>query len=232
MKISLKKFVEAQAASGLLLAIVTLFALSVANSPLSSQYLELFETKVAGWSLLHWINDGLMTIFFFVVGMEIKKELVAGELSSRAKAALPFAGAIGGMIVPALIYSYFNFGKQTMSGWAVPMATDIAFAMGVINLLGQRVSSTAKVFLLALAIVDDLGAISVIALFYTEKVKMLGLVGAAFCFFNDLFFSKNESQIIFHLHCYGDLSLVSHFVFGCSCHYCWCGYWAFNTTHF
>lgn len=173
----MKKFIKTESASGVILALITLVAFALANSSLSESYFKLLETKLLGWTILHWINDGLMTIFFFVVGMEIKKELIAGELSSYSKAALPFAGAVGGMVVPALIYYYFNFNKDTLSGWAIPMATDIAFAMGVIALLGHRVSSSAKIFLLALAIVDDLGAVSVIAFFYTEKISLMGLTG-------------------------------------------------------
>lgn len=181
MKFSMKKFIKTESASGVILALITLVALALANSALGENYFKILETKLIGWSVLHWINDGLMTIFFFVVGMEIKKELVSGELSSYSKAALPFAGAVGGMVVPALIYYYFNVNKDTLSGWAIPMATDIAFAMGVISLLGNRVSSSAKIFLLALAIVDDLGAVSIIAFFYTEKIKIIGLLGAALC---------------------------------------------------
>jgi NhaA family Na+:H+ antiporter len=131
-------------------------------------------------SLHHWINDGLMTVFFFVVGLEIKRELMVGELANPRQAALPIAGALGGMIFPALIYMIFNFSTEGKSGWGIPMATDIAFALGAITLMGKRVPLALKVFLVALAIVDDLGAVLVIALFYTSNISWLMLgAGAA-----------------------------------------------------
>ena len=188
----LQKFAHLESSSGILLIIATLVAMTWANSPWAESYLHLQHLDVGlsigsfaiSKTLHHWVNDGLMVIFFFVVGMEIKRELVVGELSSPKKAALPIFAAIGGMIVPAAFYAFFNAtDPNTSHGWAIPMATDIAFAVGVLVLLGKRVPVTLMVFLLALAIVDDLGAVIVIAAFYTETVvaQALGwaLVGLA-----------------------------------------------------
>ena len=177
------------AGAGLLLA-ATAFALVWANSPLAPSYHALFQTPFgvsAGpleikKSLLHWINDGLMGFFFFVVGLEIKREVLAGHLRSRRRAALPIAGALGGMVVPALLYLALNPTAATARGWGVPMATDIAFALGALAVLGERVSVGLKVFLTALAIVDDIGAIIVIAVFYTEGVALVSLIGGGALF--------------------------------------------------
>ena len=188
----LQKFAHMESSSGLMLIIATVIAMIWANSPWAESYLHLQHLDV-GFSvgnfeisktLHHWVNDGLMVIFFFVVGMEIKRELVVGELSTPKKAALPIFAAIGGMVVPAAFYAIFNATNPDHShGWAIPMATDIAFAVGVLVLLGKRVPMTLMIFLLALAIVDDLGAVIVIAAFYTETVvaQALGwaLVGLA-----------------------------------------------------
>ena len=178
-----------EASGGLLLMICTIVALIAANSPFAEDWFALWEVYLTAGAgpleiskPLHlWINDGLMAIFFFVVGLEIKREVLVGELSSLRKAALPMMGAIGGMVVPALLYLAFNAGTDAASGWGIPMATDIAFALGVLALLGSRAPLSLKVFLTALAIVDDLGAVLVIALFYTADVsaQMLGL-GAVF----------------------------------------------------
>jgi NhaA family Na+:H+ antiporter len=179
----LRQFFETEASSGMVLAAATVIALILANSPLEDSYAQFLHGKVLGLSVQHWINDGLMTIFFFVVGMEIKRELVTGELSSPRRAALPFAAAAGGMIAPALIYFFLNPEPPASRGWGIPMATDIAFAVGVLSLFGRRVPLSLRVFLLALAIVDDLGAVLVIALFYTNEISgpalgmgILGLV--------------------------------------------------------
>lgn len=158
-----------------------------ANSPLAATYFGLWDTKLAiGFeglsleeSLLHWINDGLMAIFFLLVGLEIKREILVGELASLRAAALPIFAAAGGMVVPALVYTAFNFGGPGSAGWGIPMATDIAFALGAISLLGSRVPVALKVFLVALAIVDDIGAVLVIALFYTADISFLALTGGA-----------------------------------------------------
>jgi NhaA family Na+:H+ antiporter len=171
-------FMKLETSSGIVLVICIVVAMVWANSPWSAAYEHLFHTpihlKIGNFELknsfLHWINDGLMVIFFFVIGLEIKRELVVGELSTPRKAALPIFAAAGGMIVPALIYIAFNLGGPGESGWGIPMATDIAFAVGILVLLGKRVPFPLKVFLLALAIVDDLGAVLVIAFFYTEKL--------------------------------------------------------------
>jgi Na+:H+ antiporter, NhaA family len=175
IRVPLEHFIHTESASGIILAVCTVIAMIIANSPFSIAYAEFFEFKVFGLSIHHLINDGLMTIFFFVVGMEIKKEMIAGELSTFRKAALPIAAALGGMIIPALIYLFFNFSTGASHGWAIPMATDIAFALGVLTLFGARVPLSLKVFLLALAIVDDLGAVVVIAFFYTDNIKLIGL---------------------------------------------------------
>jgi len=187
-----RDFLRIEAAGGLLLIVATIVALVWANSPWSHSYHELLETHISFHvgDVLHldepleaWINDALMAIFFFVVGLEIKRELVAGELRDPRAAALPAIAAIGGMVVPALIYISFTSGGVGADGWGIPMATDIAFAVGVVSLLGKRVPGAMKVFLLTLAIVDDIGAIAVIAIFYTEDLSTgwlliaLGLTG-------------------------------------------------------
>lgn len=182
-----REFVRLEASGGILLLGSAVTALILANSPLAETYFEIWEThlrigyggRVFDQSLLHWVNDGLMAVFFFVVGLEIKRELLAGELSSRRKASLPMFAAVGGMVVPAGIYAALNAGGEAASGWGVPMATDIAFALGVLMLLGDRVPTSLKVFLTALAIVDDLGAILVIALFYTGEVAWTWLGGGS-----------------------------------------------------
>lgn len=150
-----------------------------ANSPLHESYQTLIHLPILTMSLQHFINDGLMAIFFFVIGIEIKKEFLYGELSSKTKASLPIVAALGGMIIPALIYHHFNQNTQTHAGWGIPMATDIAFALGVLSLLEKKVPLSLKIFLLALAIVDDLGAILVIAVFYTAEVSQWALMLAA-----------------------------------------------------
>ena len=186
----LHRFLKAQTTSGILLLGVTAVALAWANSPWAKGYDDLWHLKLTfelgGFAIsetLHWwINDALMAAFFFLVGLEIKRELLVGELSSRDKAALPIAAAIGGMVVPAVLFTCFNFGGDGQRGWGVPMATDIAFAIGVLALLGDRVPLSAKVFLTALAIVDDIGASMVIALFYTSDLSWwsLAFAGAFF----------------------------------------------------
>ncbi len=183
----IRAFMRAEASGGILLIIAALAALIWANSPWSGSYTSLWETKLTigptafelSETLLHWVNDGLMAIFFFVVGLEIKREVLVGELSSLRKAAMPAAAALGGMIVPALIYVAITMGREGSSGWGIPMATDIAFALGVLALLGRRVPESLRVFLTALAIVDDLGAVLIIAIFYTSHVVWEALGAAA-----------------------------------------------------
>ncbi|VVO90958.1 Na(+)/H(+) antiporter NhaA [Pseudomonas fluorescens] len=169
----LARFLSSEAAGGLVLMAAALAALIVANSPLSERYFALLHTVWSGLSVAHWVNDGLMAIFFLMVGLEIKREVLAGGLSTWGQRALPGFGALGGMVVPALIYIAINWGNpETMGGWAIPAATDIAFALGVLSLLGKRVPISLKVFLAALAIIDDLGAVVIIAFFYTSGLSM------------------------------------------------------------
>src|ERR671939_1735646 len=173
-------FANKQSSGGILLIIATAVALIWANSPWGESYVALWHTKlmvgVGDFSiskdLTHWINDGLMAIFFLVVGLEIKREVLVGELSSLRGAALPVVAALGGAVVPALIYLTINAGSEGAAGWGIPMATDIAFALGVLALLGQRAPTALKVFLTALAIVDDIVAVLVIALFFTPEVSL------------------------------------------------------------
>lgn len=182
----LAEFLHVEAAGGILLLVATVAALVWANSPWRDAYDQLWHTEVAfrvgsyafGESLQHWVNDGLMAVFFFVVGLEIKRELVVGDLSQPRDAALPAIAAVGGMVVPAAIYLACNAGGAGSHGWGIPMATDIAFAVGVLALLGDRVPPAAKLLLLALAIVDDIGAILVIAVFYTDQLSLGWLVAA------------------------------------------------------
>jgi NhaA family Na+:H+ antiporter len=183
----IESFLKLESASGLLLMGVTAFTLVLANSPLYFLYQHIIELPIGlsfGENAFiktfhHWVNDGLMVIFFFVVGLEIKRELIQGELSTPQKAILPMIAALGGMIFPATFYAFFNHSGPGASGWGIPMATDIAFAVGVLTLLGKRVPFSLKIFLLALAIADDLGAVLVIALFYTDHIS-LNFLGAAF----------------------------------------------------
>jgi len=174
----IQEFLKLQSASGILLFAFTVAAIVWSNSPWSRTYTESWHTTlsfgfgafVLSKSLLHWINDGLMSVFFFVVGLEIKREILIGELSSLRKAMLPIVAAIGGMAVPALIYVGFTRGTPALSGWGIPMATDIAFSLGVLTLLGKRVPIQLKIFLTAFAIVDDIGAVVVIAFFYASSI--------------------------------------------------------------
>lgn len=181
----IQKFIQQEKSGGLVLGISVIIALILANSPWHHEYHHFFEHKLGflfdgetylEYSIHHWINDGLMAIFFFVVGLELKREIVAGELSNLRKAMLPIFAALGGMLVPALIYFGFNSGGEVSSGWGIPMATDIAFALGVLYLLGSRIPLALKVFLTALAIVDDLGAVLVIAFFYTSDISVMNLL--------------------------------------------------------
>jgi len=182
------RFLAIEAASTVVLMLATLAALVWANSPWGGSYVYFWHStlgiEVAGidaslsLTLEHWVNDGLMVIFFFLIGMELKHELAHGELSSRERAMLPIFGALGGMLVPAAIYAGLHAGGPALSGWGVPMATDIAFALAALAVFGRRVPAGLKVFLLALAIVDDLGAVTVIAVFYTADLSLEALAGA------------------------------------------------------
>jgi NhaA family Na+:H+ antiporter len=184
----INEFLHQEASGGILLMVCTVIALVWANTALAHTYHELWHTHfivslgsllTLDYSIHYWINDGLMAIFFFTVGLEIKRELLVGELSSMQKASLPIAGALGGMIIPAILYTIFNSGGEGASGWGIPMATDIAFVVGIMALLGPRVPLTLKIFVLALAIADDIGAVLVIAIFYTSEISITALVVAA-----------------------------------------------------
>jgi NhaA family Na+:H+ antiporter len=185
---AIKDFFERESSPGILLMLVTVAALILKNSLLAGTYNAFLHTPVEirfgalqiAKPLLLWINDGLMAVFFLLVGLEVKRELLRGSLSSWSQAALPVIGAIGGMAVPALIYVGFNFrDPSALHGWAIPTATDIAFALGILSLLGKRVPPSLKIFLLALAIIDDLGAIVIIALFYTTDLSLVSMIVAA-----------------------------------------------------
>jgi NhaA family Na+:H+ antiporter len=175
-----QRFIESEASGGVLLMGSAALALAVANSFLGGAYEEALHARVAGLDLLHWINDGLMTFFFLLVGLEIKREMVEGELDTWPRRALPLIAAFGGMFVPAAIFMAVNFPHpENWRGWAVPTATDIAFALGVLALVGSRVPSSLKVFLTSLAIIDDLGAILIIAIFYASDLSIAALAVAA-----------------------------------------------------
>ena len=206
-------FFKLEAASGLLLLISAIFALIISNSSFSSIYFEILESYFfiginnigIKLSLLHWINDALMAIFFFFVTLEIKREFINGELSNKKQALLPIIAAVGGMLVPALLYIYINYNNSdTLNGWAIPSATDIAFSLGVLSLLGSRVPISLKVFLTALAIIDDLGAIIIIAFFYTGdlSIKYLSLLLITFAclfFINKINVKKFSPYLFFGL---------------------------------
>lgn len=186
MRKQIKQFFEADSASGITLLLFLIISLIIANSPFGSGFETLLAQQVGfetpqihlRYSVLLWINDGLMAIFFLMVGIEIKQELAHGQLSSAKKASLPIFAALGGMLIPAGIYALFNTGTETAHGWGIPMATDIAFAIGILSILGKRVPVALKIFLTAVAIVDDLGAILVIAIFYTTELHSTYLLYA------------------------------------------------------
>ena len=161
---------------GVLLIICTIISLLLANSSISESYLNLWHLKFAGLSTENWINEGLMAIFFFLIGLELKREIFVGELSNIKNAMLPVFAAVGGMIIPAAIFAFFNFGTVTQSGAGIPMATDIAFAIGILSLLGNRIPASIKILLTAIAVIDDLGAIIVIAVFYTTSLSFINLL--------------------------------------------------------
>lgn len=173
-----KAFFDSEKSSGILLIVCTLISLTFANSIVGADYLSIWQMYVGGLSVEHWINDGLMAIFFLLIGLELKRELRNGELSNFKNALLPIFAAVGGIIFPALIHFAFNNGTPTQAGIGIPMATDIAFALGALALLGSRVPASLKVFVVAFAVIDDLCAIVIIAVFYTAKLSILHLVGA------------------------------------------------------
>ena len=168
-------FFNSEKASGLVLIACTILSLTLANSNFGASYHDFFQSPLAGHSFEHWINDGLMTIFFLLIGLELEREIYQGELSNFKDAFFPIVGAMGGLFVPAGIFLYFNYGTATQSGAGIPMATDIAFALGILSLLGKRVPISLKVFLTALAVIDDLGAIIIIAIFYTKTLLWTNL---------------------------------------------------------
>lgn len=185
---TIEEFIKKESSSGILLIFITLLALFLQNSFLTDFYTNFLHTPVQitfgdfgiAKPLLLWVNDGLMAVFFFLVGLEVKREVLEGELSSKEQLVLPLVAAIGGMVVPALVFVAFNYTDAfAMKGWAIPTATDIAFALGILSLLGKRVPVSLKIFLMALAIIDDLGAIVIIALFYTSNLSILSIVVAS-----------------------------------------------------
>ena len=169
------KFFNSEKSGGLILVFVTILSLSLANSTWQTGYINFWHYDVGGHTIVHWINDGLMTIFFLLIGLELEREIYHGELSDIKNASLPIFGAIGGMLVPAGLFLSLNFGTDTQAGAGIPMATDIAFAIGILSLLGKRVPPSLKIFLTALAVIDDLGAIIIIAIFYTTSLAFINL---------------------------------------------------------
>lgn len=200
---TIQEFIKKESSAGLVLIAVTILALILQNSFLTDFYTNFLNVPLRisfgdfglAKPLLLWVNDGLMAIFFFLIGLEVKREVMEGELSTRSQVILPVIAAIGGMLIPALIFSFFNFGDDfAMTGWAIPTATDIAFALGILSLLGNRVPISLKIFLMALAIIDDLGAIVIIALFYTHTLSLLSIIIASLCLF--VLFIMNKIGIV------------------------------------
>jgi Na+:H+ antiporter, NhaA family len=169
------EFFESEKVAGLILIVCTMVSLAIANSFFGSQYQHFWHTNLAGHALEFWINDGLMVIFFLLIGLELEREIYIGELSDLKSATLPIFAALGGMLIPAILYTIFNYQTIMQSGGGIPMATDIAFALGVLSLLGNKVPTSLKIFLTALAVIDDLGAIMVIAIFYTKNLHFVNL---------------------------------------------------------
>ncbi len=193
-----KEFYESEKTGGIILIFCTILSLSIANSIFQSSYISFWQSKIANISIEHWINDGLMAIFFLLVGLELKRELYVGELSKVKNALLPVIAAIGGMLIPATLYLLINYGLKTKTGAGIPMATDIAFAIGVLSLLGKRVPISLKIFLTALAVIDDLGAIIVIALVYSTSLAWLNLVISLSIFLFLLFLNLFKVRNLFY----------------------------------
>lgn len=185
-----REFFDSEKAGGLVLIGCTILSLILANSNFGTGYHHFWQTQFAGHSIEHWVNDGLMTIFFLLIGLELEREIYKGELSNFKEALLPIFGALGGIIIPAGLFILFNFGTATQSGAGIPMATDIAFALGILSLLGNRVPTSLKVFLTALAVIDDLGAILIIAIFYTKTILWTNLFIALGIFVLLLIFNR------------------------------------------
>jgi len=194
---TLRHFLDNEASGGIVLMIVAALAIITANSPLAEDYFHALHIYIGPLSLQHWINDALMAVFFLLVGLEIKREMLDGQLSSWSRRILPGAAAAGGMLFPALFYVFFNRDDPSaLRGWAIPTATDIAFALGVISLFGSRVPASLKIFLAALAIIDDLGAVIVIALFYTADLNLMALAGAAIVLGNLIIFNRMKVKAL------------------------------------
>ncbi|HEX2974767.1 MAG TPA: Na+/H+ antiporter NhaA [Bacteroidales bacterium] len=172
------EFFESEKSGGIMLICATVISIVLANSAWADGYTGFWQKDLGGHTLVHWINDGLMTVFFLLIGLELEREIYTGELSNLKKASLPAFAALGGMLFPAAIYLILNYGTETQRGAGIPMATDIAFAIGILSLLGNRVPASLKIFLTALAVIDDLGAIIVISVFYSEELKIIWLIGA------------------------------------------------------
>ncbi len=207
---TLRRFLDSEASAGILLMAIAVLAIIVANSPLAPHYFAALKTYLGPLSVLHWINDALMAVFFLLVGLEIKREMLDGQLSTWSRRILPGAAALGGMAGPALIYVAFNSGDSVaLRGWAIPAATDIAFALGVLSLLGSRAPASLKVFLAALAIIDDLGAVVIIALFYTAELSAAYLIASAVII-----------GALFFLHRRGVNTLVPYLVLGAGLWFC------------
>jgi NhaA family Na+:H+ antiporter len=175
LTILFKEFFESEKGGGILLILCTIVSLLLANSSMQESYLNLWHFELGGLSIEHWINEALMAIFFLLIGLELKREIYVGELSNIKNALLPIFAAIGGMLIPAALFSIFNYGTPSQSGAGIPMATDIAFAIGILSLLGTRVPTSLKILLTAIAVIDDLGAIIVIAVFYTTSLSIINL---------------------------------------------------------
>lgn len=194
---TLRNFLDNEASGGIILMAVAVLALLTANSPAADSYFHALHVYIGPLSLQHWINDALMALFFLLVGLEIKREMLDGQLATWSRRILPGAAAAGGMLVPALIYLFFNWSDPaSIRGWAIPTATDIAFALGVISLFGRRVPASLKIFLAALAIIDDLGAVVVIALFYTAELNLAALAGAAIVIANLVAFNRMGVKVL------------------------------------
>lgn len=191
-----KEFFESEKAGGLILIACTIFSLILANSSFGVDYQGFFQTKYSGLTVEHWINDGLMVIFFLLIGLELEREIYKGELSNLKNALFPIFGALGGLLFPAVIYFLFNYGTDTQSGIGIPMATDIAFALGILSLLGNKVPISLKIFLTALAIIDDLFAIIIIAVFYTKTLIITNLFIALGIFVLLLVFNRMKVRIL------------------------------------
>jgi NhaA family Na+:H+ antiporter len=176
------EFFNSEKAGGIILILCTIFSLALANSPVSESYIHFWHYELGGKSVEYWINDGLMTVFFLLIGLELEREVYAGELSDIRNSLLPLFAALGGMLIPAAFFLSFNYGTPTQSGAGIPMATDIAFAIGILSLLGNRVPGSLKILLTAIAVIDDLGAIIIIAIFYTSSLSLSFLFAAIIVF--------------------------------------------------